>query len=467
MLLLLRTTHRPAHELGYLLHKHPDRVHAFELAFGTAHVFFPEASETACTAALLLEVDPVRLVRGGEAAQEGGLVAQYVNDRPYAASSFLSVAIAQTLRSALAGQCRERPELAAQEIALEATLPAVPCRGGEALLRRLFEPLGYAVQATRLPLDPQRPEWGMSVYHAVVLRRVCALRELLAHLYVLIPVLDDAKHYFIGDAEVDKLLRFGEGWLADHPERELIARRYLKHRASLLRQALARLAREEGGDEGAAAEDRDRAEAALERPLRLDELRLAAVEAALVESGARRVLDLGCGEGKLLARLLRRPQFAAIVGVDVACAALERATDRLGLEDMSPETRARISLLQGALTYRDARLSGFDAAALVEVIEHVPPERLPSLELAVFAAARPGTVVVTTPNAEYNARLPGLAPGARRHADHRFEWTRAEFRAWAEGVAERRGYALGFAEIGEADPELGPPTQMGVFRRCP
>lgn len=469
MLLLLTSRTAPADELGYLLHKHPDRAHAFDLSFGTAHVFFPESGPARCTAALWVEVDPVRLVRGGEGSVEGGLVAQYVNDRAYAASSLLSVAIAQVLRTGLTGTSKERPELVDRALDLEARLPAVPCRGGEPLLRRLFEPLGYAVEATRLPLDPTRPEWGEGAHFAVGLRRTCPLRELLGHLYVLIPVLDDAKHYYIGDAEVDKLLRFGAGWLAGHPERELIARRYLKHRGGLTRAALERLAEGEGSqaEADAAVEARDAAEEALERPSGLNDVRLERVAAVLAASGAARVLDLGCGEGKLVQRLLRAPQFERVVGVDVSHVALERAARRIGLEALPERVRARVELLHGSLTYRDSRLAGFDAAAAVEVIEHLELDRLPSFERAVFEHARPGTVVITTPNAEFNARFERLSPGTFRHADHRFEWTRAEFRGWAEAVAQRRGYAVEFEDVGAVDAALGAPTQMGVFRRCP
>ncbi|WP_434417860.1 3' terminal RNA ribose 2'-O-methyltransferase Hen1 [Nannocystis pusilla] len=466
MLLTIRNTQAPADELGWLLHKHPERVQSFEVSFGQVHVFYPEVSEAACTAALLLDIDPVRLVRGGSEQAEG-LLAQYVNDRPYAASSFMSVAIAQVLRSALTGQAKARPELVDKPLALTAALPVLACRGGEGLLRALFEPLGYEVRAELLASADEDAAWGRTPYFAVELRRTAPLRELLTHLYVLIPVLDDDKHYYIGDDEVEKLLRFGEGWLAGHPERESIARRYLKHRASLTRRALERLAE---GEADAAAEEaalasRDRAEEALERPLSLDEERMRAVTEVLVDSGAAQVLDLGCGSGKLLARLLKLRQFTRVVGVDVAHTVLERAAQRLHLEDMSERTRDRVALLHGSLVYRDARLDGFDAAAAVEVIEHVEPSRLPSFERALFAGARPRVVVITTPNAEYNAKFAGLAAGQLRHADHRFEWTRAEFAAWAGAVGERHGYAVELRPVGPVDPELGAPTQMGVFRR--
>ncbi len=469
MLLTIRTTHQPAEDLGYLLHKHPARVQSFDLAFGRAHIFYPELTPEACTAALLLEVDPVRLVRGGPSAQADGLLAQYVNDRPYVASSFLSVAIAQVLRSALAGLSKDRPGLVDAAIPLTARLPCVPCRGGEPLLRRLFEPLGYTVNATRPALDDDVPAWGPAPYFSVELIRTCPLRELLAHLYVLIPVLDDEKHYYIGDEEVDKLLRFGEGWLATHPERDTIALRYLKHRHGLTRTALARLAEGETDAvlEDAVAAVNDREEAGLESPMNLNDERLHTVVELLRAAEATTVLDLGCGEGKLIARLLKHKQFMRIVGVEVAHSVLERAHQRLKLDELPERVRARVDLLHGSLVYRDARLAGFDAAACVEVLEHIDPSRLPSFERALFAGARPGLVLITTPNAEYNVKFTNLPSGAVRHHDHRFEWTRAEFGAWAEAVAARHGYTVELAQIGPQDPALGAPTQMGVFRRCP
>ncbi len=244
MLLTISTTHFPATDLGYLLAKNPAHTQSFSLSFGKAHVFYPEATEQKCTAALLLEVDPIELVRG-RSREEQGTLAQYVSDRPYVASSFLSVAIAQVFGTALNGRSKERPALAETPIDLVATMESLPCRGGERFLRNLFEPLGYEMSAERLPLDETFPEWGKSPYFRLILRGQKKLEELLSHLYVLIPVLDDKKHYWVGDEEVEKLLAKGEGWLANHPEREAIAFRYLKHRRPLIKAALARLAESE------------------------------------------------------------------------------------------------------------------------------------------------------------------------------------------------------------------------------
>ncbi len=450
MYLSIATTHRPATDLGFLLHKHPGRVHETELPFGKAVVFYPEASDDRCEAALVLDVDPVGLVRGK--GRSDGLLDQYVNDRPYAASSFLSVALGRALRTAMAGTSRERPELAEAEIPLEAVVTPLPARGGERLVRELFEPLGWTVTVEELG----------SHYVTLRLAGAARLQTLLNHLYVLIPVLDDDKHYWVGDDEVEKLLKRGDGWLEGHPAQELIVRRYLIHRRGLARQALERLA-PETREEDADPETRPAPEEALEAPLRLNDARLGVVVDALRASGAKSIADLGCGEGKLLQRLVRERWAERLLGVDASARSLEIAARRLRLHQAGGPSEERLKLLHGSLGYRDARWEGVDAAALVEVIEHLEPDRLPALEKIVFGAAHPATVVVTTPNAEYNALFPNLAAGAFRHPDHRFEWTRAQFHAWADRVAAAWGYGVGYSDIGAFDERFGAPTQMAVF----
>ena len=491
MLLTLTCRSPPATDLGYLLHKNPAAVRSVPMSWGAAHVFYPEADDDRCTAALLCEVDPVTLVR----RSRGGPfpLAAYVNDRPYAASSLLAVAMRKVFGTAMRGECAQRPGLPQQRLRLSASLPVLPSRGGEGLLRRMLEPLGYEVSAAAIPLDEAFPGWGDSPYFSVRLSATCRVQDLLGQLYVLLPVFDDDKHYWVSKDEIAKLTGPAGEWVAGHPERDLIIRRYLRHQPGLVAEATARLLDEDCGGAEVAAAERDSEPATGVAPAavvagetgaaavpgagpacgtgppaehtRLRDLRMAAVVRELAAAGARRVLDLGCGDGRLLTALLTHPRFEEIVGVDASAAALDRAARRLHLDEMAPRQRERVRLVLGALTYADRRLSGYDAAVLAEVVEHVDAGRLAALEQAVLGMAAPRTVVVTTPNAEYNPRYPGLAPGAFRHPDHRFEWTRAQFRAWAEPVAARYGYAVRFEPIGEADPAVGPPTQMAVMHR--
>jgi len=440
--------------------KHPDNVHSVELSFGKATLFYPEASEERCTAAITLEVDTVELVRG-----KGSIEDQYVNDRPYAASSLLSVALGRLLNTAMGGRSKLRQELAEQAIPLEATITPLPARGAADLLAKLFEPLGYQVQADSIPLDPAHPEWGGSPYVSLKLGGQVRLAALLTHLFVLVPVLDNDKHYYVGEAEVEKLLRKGAGWLETHPARELIVRRYLRGLGGLVRSANSQLDERVEAEEVEEHAQRDATEEAIEKPIRLNDQRMARVVALIRELGAMSVLDLGCGEGRLLRELLKVAGLSKITGVEVAPRVLAAAGDRLKLEHMPDMKRQRIELLQGSLVYRDDRLKGFDAAAVIEVIEHMEAERLPAFEAAIFGYARPGAVIVTTPNREYNALFEGMKPGAMRHPDHRFEWTRAEFQEWARRVATDHGYRVAFRPVGEEHETTGAPTQLAIFTR--
>ena len=549
-----------ASDLGYLLHKHPGRVQTFTLPFGVATVFYPEAEPERCTAALLLEVDPIGLVRGKKGrkgAPQAFALAQYVNDRPYAASSLLAVAIGRVYGTALSGRCDARPEAAATPLRLHLHIPALPARAsagwdtggaggagslaGADLVRALFEPLGWEVDARETPLagDAAGFDWGAAPYVDTHLRGEMRLADALSHLYVLLPVLDDTKHYWVGPDEVDKLIRHGGGWLETHPLRDLITRRYLAAQRTYVRDATARLdelddqaetvrdepedagdvddtddvgtagsggsggAGDDGGVRGAsgaggaesvaAATDAPAAETVVAatdtnaagsvavandtgvgesvaatrtlapefattpapattsgtRPWSapLKALRREAVLDALHEVRARRVVDLGCGEGYYLQALLADATFTEIVGVDVGAGMLARAEKRLGLARLGDRQRERLTLRQSSATYRDDTLTGYDAVLLVEVIEHVEPDRLPSLERSVFGYAKPRSVIVTTPDRDYNVHY-DLGEHEMRHPDHRFEWNRPQFEAWAHGVAERNGYAVTFRPVG-------------------
>jgi len=465
--LLLTITYRGenAGSLGFLLHKNPARPQTFELSYGKAHVFYPVAEEEVCTAALLLDLNPVELVRDRKGKGEPSGLFDYVNDRPYVASSFMSTAIARVFGTALSGRCDKRPELVNEKLALQATVTMLPCYRGEELIEELFAPLGYTIECESFPLDEKFDEWGQSRYFNVRLSGKQRLCDLLQHLYVLIPVLDSAKHYWVTSEEIEKLLRHGEGWLDSHPSKEYIAFRYLNRRRRLYNEALAKLTEDEQEEETGEEENG-------KEYLTLNQQRLGNVVAALKNSGARRVLDLGCGEGRLLDLLLKEKQFEAVAGMDVSYYALDRAKNRLHFDRLSERQRNRINLFQGSMIYIDKRLKGYDAFAVVEVIEHLDPGRLSVFEKVVFGYAKPETIVLTTPNREYNEVYGLTADDGKnagkerlRHGDHRFEWTRAEFRAWAERVAVENDYEIRFSEIGDSDDKHGSPTQMGVFSK--
>jgi len=463
MILNITTTHFPATDLGYLLHKHPDKFQTLELSVGKAHVFYPEKSEERTTISLLLDIDPIDMVRGARnLGSDGFALGHYVNDRPYVASSFMSVALSKAFSSAMNGKCKDRPELVDVKLPFEVTIAVIPApKGGEILIRKLFEPLGYEVELTKHQLDDKFPEWGDSKYYTLKLRHTITTKELLSHLYVLIPTLDNDKHYFVSENEIEKLLQKGEGWLKEHPEKEQIIRRYLINLNSLSRQALERLSEgEEIGDLNdeliEKTEDQKRKET-------LHEKRIKLVADKIMESGAERVLDLGCGEGKLIRQLIKQKQFTEIAGMDVSYSELIKAKERLHFEEMSPKQKERINLFQGSLTYRDQRLEGFDAAAVVEVIEHLDLNRLKAFERVLFEFAKPKTVILTTPNKEYNVMWDTLDIQEMRHDDHRFEWTRKEFTEWTNGIGEKYNYKVELLPIGDEVENIGPPSQMAIF----
>lgn len=443
-----------ARDLGFLLHKHPDHVHERSTSAGETTIFYAEVSDQRTTAVLHLDVDPVGLVRGKN-QQSNGLLAQYVNDRPFVANSFLSVAIVRAFAQSMAGKSKDRQALANRSLPFEVRIVPVALSGDLKLLAALFEPLGYTVTS------PTVVDGDGDAVIDLCISATLRLSDILNHLYVLIPVMDNFKHYFVSEEEIDKLLAKGDGWLADHPAKEIITRRALKHRRSLMNMALARL------DESASQEEDEapklKPEEQLEQPLRLHALRLDTVADVLKQRNVKSVLDLGCGEGKLISRLIKERGLDRIVGVDPSVRALEAAHRKLRLHQAGDAMASRVTLQMGSLTYGDRRWKGFDAATLVEVIEHIEPHRLSALTMSLFGDARPQVVVMTTPNREYNVLFETMKENQLRHPDHRFEWVRSEFEGWATGVANEYGYEVKFSPLGPVDEALGGPSQMAVF----
>ena len=477
-MLTITTNHQPATDLGFILHKHPDRVQEFPVTYGTAHVFYPQADQDLCTAALVVEIDPIKLTKRGSTNNHmpEEAIQDYVNDRPYAASSHLVVAMADVFSSAMAGRCKERPELPKTVLPLVVKLATVPCRHGDELIHRMFAPLGYQVETEPIPLDDQFPDWGNSRYYNLTLTADKTVQDLLRQLYVLIPVLDNSKHYWIGDDEVDKLMRMADGWLESHPEKDIITRRYLRHRRNLVEKANQAISQAQEDDDNAQdtsteaaalpAQRREPTEDDIEKPMRLSAMRINAVNEALAKCGATDVVDLGCGEGQLLEQLIKEPRFNRILGAEVSRFAISSAERKLRLNSMSPEQRKRIDIIQSSLIYRDQRIHGFQAAVAMEVIEHIDPPKLTAFTQVVLGEAQPGTLVVTTPNVEYNALFTMLRSSGLRHRDHRFEWTRAQFQQWATQAADQYGYQVQVEGIGNEDPQHGQPTQMAVFTKA-
>jgi 3' terminal RNA ribose 2'-O-methyltransferase Hen1 len=427
--------------LSHLLHKHPGKVYQSELPFGLARVFYPKYGEAECRVVLAVDLDNVEAVRGGADWALG----KYVSDRPYTASSLLCVAISKVFRSAVAGKCLKDPPLVEQELDLEFQLPAV--KVSEEMCLKLFGPLGYRIQVGRGPSEDGGGEWEAGGCVWLVGRKTGLVRDLLNHLLVLIPAMDHGKHYWVEEGEVDKLLTQGKGWLEDHPQRDFIVRTCLKKQGKLIRDFDNRIQLRANQNQACGKRD-------------LHSVRLDTVLRKIFEFAPSSVVDLGCGEGKFLTKLLEETNIPKISGMDVSTRAIGALSEKL--DRYYCQHRGRARLFAGSLVYRDIRIAGFDAAVMIEVIEHIDPERLHAVETAVFGDARPRRVIVTTPNRDYNCLFVGLG-GGLRHGGHRFEWTRGEFEKWAEKISDEYGYTFCIKGIGDEHPEYWTPSQMAIF----
>jgi 3' terminal RNA ribose 2'-O-methyltransferase Hen1 len=469
MMLSIACKNLSEEELGFLLHKNPARVHPLDLSFGKVYVFFDEPPEGhQAQVCLLVDVDPLAMVQG-----RGGLGHQdalYVNDRPYVASSLLASAVTKVFGTALSGRCKERPELVDREIEWTFAMPFVARGSMLNALFHLFEPLGYE-------FDPDLLNYDSSVDYATsarpILTRIAVrttLSEALSHLVVLIPVLDGENHRWVDDGDLVPFVRRVESWLPDHPYGMYILRRALKYQTSLVKAfterfpaitgSMARLPQLEAN-----VWDDATVEAAGCQPLSLNSQRFSAVEAVVSALSPSSIVDLGCGDGSLVSQLVKQTSIQKLVGMDVNPLVLSRARARLEHLSLTKAQTEKIQFIHGSLAYRDPRVKGFDLALLIEVIEHIDAERLETLEHQVFDYGQYSTVVVTTPNREFNDLYVGMEKGKMRHSDHRFEWTRQEFLNWAKRIGDAFGYNYEISEIGAGNPAVGSPTQMAVFSK--
>lgn len=453
MLLTINYKGNNTQDIGFLFHKNPNRPQEFKLTYGKAYVFYPEVSNDSTTIALLLDINSLDLARGKEEGETKGLF-DYVNDRPFVSSSFMSSAIANVFGTAMSGRSKEKQELINENLNLTVKIHMLPCKGDKEFINKIFEPLGYKVEIEKFLNDEKFPEWGESKYVNVILKNSIPLKDLLKHIYVLIPVFDRQKHYYMANDEVNKLLKHGEGWIKEHPYSEYIIRRYFENKKRYINK-FKKLFKDE-------VEIQEDEEAIEEKPT-LNKKRLDTVVETIKEYKGERILDLGCGEGRLIKLLLKDNEIEKITGVDVAISVLDKAKLRLKHEDLSEKLKDKLDLFQGSITYYDKRFLNHDIVCLIEVIEHLDLNRLESLEKVVFELTHPKTIIVTTPNFEYNVNYENIGENSLRHGDHRFEWTEKEFINWANLVCNKYGYKVEFKYIGDYDEKGKTPTQMGVF----
>jgi 3'' terminal RNA ribose 2''-O-methyltransferase Hen1 len=444
--LSIATTRPKAADLGFILYKHPDRVFRSDSSRNKnlkAVGFYPEAGDERCEFVLLVEVDPVERVRG--LAWNGG-IAQYVEPLPFLASSYMSQAISLCLRSAMNGIVSSKDPsedarlraMAVEHWPLE--IKVSPIRTSPALIERMFQPLGWEVTIDSMPLDVPGVERDNAL-HTVTLKGSSTVQDALTQLYVLLPALDPVRHYFYDEAEVAKLLEKSRNWLETHPARNLIVGRYLSKSRELREAAMSQFEEAVEAPQEAAIE----VSAHSARHMRIAE--------AVSAMGDVRIVDLGCGEGKLLSRLAFLPGKIEIVGVEPSLRDLEKARKNLS-RNPARQMDPRVKLRHGSIAYADDSLRNFDVAILSEVIEHIDPERLDHAERCVFGFMKPEVVIVTTPNAGFNTVF-GLSDGEFRHRDHRFEWSVDEATDWCRRVAATYGYEFEIDGAGGYDENVG------------
>ncbi len=434
-----------ADKISFLLHKSPNKLHQFSLGFGSAYVFYSKYERNDVSFSLLVDIDPIDLVRGKNKNSQG--IFDYVNDRPYATSSFLCSAIAQVFSTALSGRSKEYEHLVKEEMEFKVEVVSLKVKTNLIMLNKIFDPLGYELEIKSHLLDEKIFGEEESNYVDLILKNKLTLQSVLQHLYVLIPVFDNNKHYFVNNDEVEKLLSKGGDWIDVHPEKDFITSRYLNSKFIDAKKLESLFSKEQNK----MIEERKKNS--------LNSQRLSQVTDVIESLNIKSLVDLGCGEGKLIKELLNNTSVEKILGVDISINVLKKAARKLKYDTV----KDKIELVQSSAVYYDERFTEYEAICLIEVIEHIDEQKLYLLKENVFNLVKPKYVIITTPNVEYNTvyELDGY-----RHSDHRFEWSRSEFRLWCEEICNQYNYDVEYFSIGEEMETVGNSTQMGVFKSC-
>jgi 3' terminal RNA ribose 2'-O-methyltransferase Hen1 len=443
------------------------------MSFGEGYVYFQENPQGDNSLSLLVDVDPLATVQGrGQLSHMDGL---YVNDRAYVPSSLLTSALTKAFGTALSGRCKERPELASTPIDWTVSVPVVTSDWRTEILWSLFGPLGYEVRMAHVEREGHRSSHPdvASDLTGVKLCTTATMREVLSHLVVLIQVLDQDNHRWLDEQDLDPFMRRVEGWLPEHPYGMFILKRALKHQKHLIKAVIAKFpaivdSQARISSINSEMWDASQLEEYADQPLSLNRQRFAVVQELIERLQPRSLVDLGCGDGSFIGFLangaLLHP-MERIIGMDVSASELARAKTRMEHLSSLPGRRTPVEWLLGSLLYRDPRIKGLDMAILIEVIEHIDPWRLPALERQVFGEGGYASIVVTTPNREFNLIYGLSEEHSLRHRDHRFEWTRQEFQEWVQKIASQYGYEWQIQGIGTVSLDHGSPSQMVLFQK--
>ncbi|MDN4617361.1 3' terminal RNA ribose 2'-O-methyltransferase Hen1 [Paenibacillus sp. PsM32] len=481
MYLTIKATGEHANMISHLLAKNPHNLYDRTEKGARVRLVYTSFEPHDTEAILFVTPDPIELVKGTPDHYD---ITQYINDRELAVSSLFCSYIRPALGTALNGKPKaDYMNWVDYQFDLQMTFGPVASDLPDHVVESLFQPLGYEVQMERGEIDYSFDLKNRSTVRHIQISGQQTLQQMLRQVYILIPVLDNYKHYYINEDEIERLRRYGEGWLSTHPQHDLMIKRSLRF-APLIKEYEQQVANDASMDtllteisthsvEDATAQAEsaepleiiDGLETTIEPPVvRLNELRYRAiVEQVSLLPQRKQVIDFGAGEGKLSVRLGQIEGVEQVWAVEPSMQSQLRAIDRFAkLEGRTDDVIPVITT--GSLFYRDERWIDQDVIILCEVIEHINEVRLPQVIHTLFTDYRPQTLIITTPNREYN-EVYDMDTEEIRHADHRFEWTRAEFEQYCTQWIQNRPYTFTISGIGEKHEQYGQPTQMVVFHR--